>query len=276
VCAEYGELRPHLSSCRARRRAHTTAADAERPPSFTWGREQRVVDVLVALRQDNRADGRSLRDELRVATSCISGSSILQAISTKVFATRYLVGPQATGSPPHFVHVNLAAIESAMTKSALSIPALAAATLCVTMSILAHGAGANLTIHNAETGDQLCMDASQDRPEQNGTPVYLYKCHGRENQRWTVTHDANGQSAIVGMGGYCLDVRGSHSRADGTPVELHSCEFGSQQRFNVLAGGQIREPESGKCLAALKPAERSPIVLDSCVNSPAEFWHFKR
>src|SRR5260370_30905383 len=63
--------------------------------------------------------------------------------------------------------------------------------------------------------ESFCLDASLDRG-QEGREVYIYKCHGRENQRWTFTDGADGASAIIGHLGMCLDIRGRKTR-DGTP-----------------------------------------------------------
>jgi len=139
---------------------------------------------------------------------------------------------------------------------------------------VAYPSGQNLTIRSVAGGDQYCLDASLDHRAAEGDPVYLFKCHGRENQRWVVTHDQNGQSAIIGLDGYCLDVRGAHSKADGTPVQLWSCHYGSNQRFYVAQGGAIKEVTSGKCLMPLGEADRAPVVIDTRLNTPQEFWHF--
>jgi hypothetical protein len=149
--------------------------------------------------------------------------------------------------------------------------------VCLSVLMLvavAYPYGTNMTIRSVAGGDQYCLDASLDHREKDGDPVYVFKCHGRENQRWAVTHDTNGESAVVGLGGYCLDVRGEHSRANGTPVELWECHYGKNQRFRVLPTGEIKEVESGKCLMALKEGDRAPVVLDTCQNSPLEKWHF--
>jgi hypothetical protein len=148
-------------------------------------------------------------------------------------------------------------------------------TCCLlTLPALAGAAGTNLKIVNAAGHDEFCLDASMDHPEQDGSKAYVYKCHGRENQRWTVTRDANGQSAIVGLGGFCLDVKGTHSKTDGTPIEMWKCHFGKNQRFNITPSGQIREAESGKCLQAVNEKDRAAVVLDDCSNTPTELWHF--
>jgi hypothetical protein len=130
--------------------------------------------------------------------------------------------------------------------------------------------GVNFTIRNG-LDSNFCMDAKGDQAR-DGTPVNIYKCHGRENQRWTVTDSEGGKSAIVGIGGMCLDVRGGHSKATGTPIQLWKCHFGTNQRFEVQQGGHIVEVESKKCLYALEKKEGSPIVLDECGDIANEMW----
>lgn len=134
-------------------------------------------------------------------------------------------------------------------------------------------AGPNLMVHVATGGSRYCLDAKNDR-QNEGTPVYVWKCHGKENQRWTVTKDQDGSSILVGTGGFCLDVRGQTSTANGTPVQLWRCHFLKNQRFTLTPDFKIREVESGKCLQALKPQDGSPVVLDDCHNTETEIWHF--
>ncbi|GAC1307201.1 MAG: hypothetical protein NVSMB10_12550 [Steroidobacteraceae bacterium] len=136
----------------------------------------------------------------------------------------------------------------------------------------AMGYGTNLSLKLKGANNQFCMDASMDQREQDGDKVYVFKCTGHENQRWSITHGMNGQSLLVGLGGYCLDVRGTQSTGNGTPVQLWQCHYGKNQRFNVLPTGQIKEVESGKCLIAKGASDRSPVVLDNCTNSPMEKW----
>ena len=135
--------------------------------------------------------------------------------------------------------------------------------------------GTNFTIHNELGHDHFCMDASRDNGVRDGDPVYVYRCHGRENQRWTVTQSVGGQSAIVGMNGFCLDVRRA-SRAAGTPVQLYQCHFGGNQKFIVQQEGHIKEVGSGKCLASLGKDDRAPIVLDFCQESRNQIWLFEK
>ncbi len=136
----------------------------------------------------------------------------------------------------------------------------------------AFGAGANLKIVS-KAGD-FCMDAKGDK-KADGTPVFMYKCHGHENQRWSVTESNDGKSAIVGVGGYCLDVRGAHSKKDGTPIQLWKCHFGDNQRFVVANDGHIKEAASGKCLMGTNEKDGAAIVLDECGSTKGELWSFK-
>ena len=147
---------------------------------------------------------------------------------------------------------------------------LAALSLAITTGAHA-GGGTNFTIHNLLGNDRLCMDASLDHGVHDGDPVYVYRCHGHENQRWTVTQSVGGESAIVGVDGFCLDVRGASKQA-GAPLQLYQCHFGSNQKFKVHPEGHIKEVASGKCLASLGSKDRSLIVLDFCQDSPNQIW----
>ncbi len=119
--------------------------------------------------------------------------------------------------------------------------------------------GNGMTIRSAAGDDQFCMDAQGDR-KGDGTQVYLWLCHGLENQRWTITRNGDGTSTIVGTGGYCLDVRGNGT-ADGTPIQLYQCHYGPNQRFRVFDDGRIQEVASGKCLMVM-PQWGGPVDRD--------------
>jgi len=127
--------------------------------------------------------------------------------------------------------------------------AAVAAGLALAQSAAANEFGTNLLIHSIAGDGAFCMDAHADR-KADGTPVTLWRCHGRENQRWTATRNTDGTSAITGTGGLCLDVRGN-DRQDGTPVQLWQCHFGANQRFRIFEDGRIQEVASGKCLMVL-------------------------
>jgi len=133
--------------------------------------------------------------------------------------------------------------------------------------------GVNFIVRSA-LNTQYCLDASLDKKEE-GREVYIYKCHGRENQRWTFTDGADNASAVVGLFGLCLDIRG-HSVRDNTPVQLWRCHYGANQQFKVTSTGQIREVQSGKCLTISKPGDRQPVFIDDCNSSKNERWVVSR
>ncbi len=139
-------------------------------------------------------------------------------------------------------------------KVLLGLAALAATSICSAATF-----GGGLTVRSAAGEDQFCMDAQGDR-QGNGTQVYLWRCHGRENQRWAITRNADGTSTFVGTGGFCLDVTGN-GKADGTPVQLYQCHYGPNQRFRLFDDGRIQEVSSGKCLMVL-PQWGGPIDRD--------------
>ena len=120
------------------------------------------------------------------------------------------------------------------------------------------------------------MDA-QDNKKADGTKVFLFACHGKENQRWTVTtaEAESGGSAIVGTGGYCLDVRG-YSRSAGAPVQLYKCHFGGNQKFVMGRDGTIKEQSSGNCLQATAEKDGAAITLGACTGAPAEKWRLEQ
>jgi hypothetical protein len=148
-----------------------------------------------------------------------------------------------------------------------------AALLFVLFASSSAFAGGEYYKFESQSARGMCMDAEGDH-KVDGDKVMMYKCHGKENQRWTVTTDENGQSAIVGTGGFCLDVRGTHSFKDGTPVQLWKCHFGNNQRFTISGDGQIREVQSGKCLLATHEHDGASIVLDECNHWKHEKWAF--
>ena len=137
-------------------------------------------------------------------------------------------------------------------------------------------AGVNFKAISASGSGNYCMDAADNR-KNDGTKVFMFTCHGRENQRWTVTTGAEGTSAIIGTGGYCLDVRGGvKESAAGTPVQLWKCNFNSNQRFTVGRDGTVKEQASGKCLQATADKEGAAIVIQACTGAPTEKWRFEQ
>ncbi|MDQ2857311.1 MAG: RICIN domain-containing protein [Candidatus Eremiobacteraeota bacterium] len=134
--------------------------------------------------------------------------------------------------------------------------------------------GPNLLVQS-RSAPAYCMDASLDRNEE-GHEVYVFRCHGHYNQRWTLTDGADGSSAVVAFDGRCVDIRGRKVN-DNTPVQLWRCHYGANQQFEVTSLGQIREKQSGKCLTIGKAtADRRPVYIDDCDGNPTQLWIVKR
>jgi hypothetical protein len=142
------------------------------------------------------------------------------------------------------------------------------------------GSGYNVTakpLHGSEMlvrtalNEQLCWDAKNDKAA-GGTPLMLWKCHGKENQRWTFADQPGGTNTLLGVGGLCVDVKG-HRAGDGTPLQLWPCTNQSNQQFRHNSDGRIVETQTGKCLTAKAAADNTPITIDECdVNNGGQVW----
>jgi hypothetical protein len=121
-----------------------------------------------------------------------------------------------------------------------------------------------------KSGDNgFCMDASLDAG-QRGHEVYIFRCHGRYNQRWTILDNADHTVSLVGFDGRCLDVTGRRVN-DGTPLQLYPCHLGPNQKFE-RRGGMLIDRQSGKCLTTAFGKDRNPIYLDECSGRREQAW----
>ncbi len=103
--------------------------------------------------------------------------------------------------------------------------------------------------------------------------VYLKKCDGHPEQRWTLTDGADGTTVIVGNFGMCLDI--NHQVGRGNPALNSSCTYGGNQRFRVTAAGEIVEVSSGQCLTtASAVADGNRVFLRPCASpsQKAQYW----
>jgi hypothetical protein len=131
-------------------------------------------------------------------------------------------------------------------------------------------AGAGMVIHSG-ANPGLCLDAEGDRAQKH-TPVRLFDCHGRENQRWVLGQSGNGAATITGLGGLCLDIHGGRSTA-GATAQLYPCHGGGNQQFGLERDGHLRELSTGMCLAGVAPASGAPIVVAPCdARDPGQIW----
>ncbi len=131
--------------------------------------------------------------------------------------------------------------------------------------------GPNYLIHPL-SNQALCLDVRGDKAAAN-TEVWLYNCHGKENQRWTFVDKPGDASNVVGVGGLCLDVAGNGG-ADGTPVNIHPCGADqANQTFRHFGNGQFREVATGKCLGVAAVAEGQRLSLNTCFEGdPTQTW----
>jgi hypothetical protein len=118
-----------------------------------------------------------------------------------------------------------------------------------------------------------CLDAKGGRAVIRGE-VWVYDCHGRDNQRWTFSERQGTQVAIVGIGGLCLDAVAGPAGPEPTRVQLYPCvERQLGQTFQPYADGRIHEVGSGRCLTAKSDATTTPVTLEPCdVNDNGQVW----
>jgi beta-glucosidase len=94
----------------------------------------------------------------------------------------------------------------------------------------------------AITGYQgLCLDV-RAADNADGTPVQVHTCNSTNAQTWTVT----GGHTLQALG-KCLDVIGGGT-ANGTQVDLYTCNGTGAQVWQPQAGGELVNPQSGRCL----------------------------
>lgn len=150
--------------------------------------------------------------------------------------------------------------------------ALVGLVLCASASTV-FAYGVNLEAQSKASDDKMCLDV-RGGAGKAGVPIILWRCHGKENQRWALTDDENGQSAFIGVGGLCMDVRQASTK-DGASVELWKCHFGPNQRYTVTPDGMIKEAQTGKCIIPKELKDLAPVVLGECTDPKAK-WHFAK
>ncbi|WP_370384237.1 ricin-type beta-trefoil lectin domain protein [Catenulispora sp. GAS73] len=118
------------------------------------------------------------------------------------------------------------------------------------------------------TGYQgLCMD-DRGASTANLNPVQVYTCQNANNaQQWTM--EPNGSVQAFGM---CLDVNGG-ATANGTTVDLYTCNNTGAQDWVAQPGGQLVNPQSGKCLDdAGDGGSGTQLVIDYCGQGTGQMW----
>jgi hypothetical protein len=108
--------------------------------------------------------------------------------------------------------------------------------------------------------------------------VFLYDCHGKDNQRWSFLDTPNGGSAIEGIGGLCLDAAEWPTQREKTRVQLYPCaEDQVGETFRVYADGRIHEVFSDRCLTVEGDDTGTPVSLEACdINDNGQIWLITR
>ncbi len=131
--------------------------------------------------------------------------------------------------------------------------------------------GSNFQVKTA-LDETFCLETNAGT-HSTGPSVYVKKCDGRPEQRWTLTDGADGTNVIVGNLGMCLAI--DHHAASPKPAKISSCNYGKSQRFTVTAAGEIIEVRSGQCLTiGAVVADGKPVFLKPCAtpSQAAQLW----
>ena len=120
-------------------------------------------------------------------------------------------------------------------------------------------------------GGGKCLDAKKREMRSKGGGIQLWKCHGKQNQLWTLK-----DGLLVSAGGTCLDVKAKRANSDGADVQLWKCHGKPNQRWRIVNGQLINEA-GGRCLDAKKNAMHKNgggLQLWRCHPVRQQRWHF--
>ena len=111
-----------------------------------------------------------------------------------------------------------------------------------------------------------CVDVMGGKTDP-GTPVVLFDCHGKDNQRWNLAADGT----VRGLAGMCLDTLGGET--SGTPVGIVACNGRKNQWWMLHADGSLRGA-GGQCLEAEGPstANMTRLVVSDCRGDANQRW----
>jgi peptidoglycan hydrolase CwlO-like protein len=113
-----------------------------------------------------------------------------------------------------------------------------------------------------------CLDVSGGKINKDGGNVIIWKCHGKNNQKWSFTR----RSEIKVTGGKCLDVKGGKRKA-GTNIIIWKCHGGKNQQWSFDKKGRLRGI-GGRCLGVkgAKNKNGSNVVLQNCKKAKDQVW----
>lgn len=87
-------------------------------------------------------------------------------------------------------------------------------------------------------------------------PIDIWTCNGSAGQKWTV-----GSDGTVQTNGKCLNVDGGGTTS-GTKAVLLPCNGSGSQQWRPKSGGQLVNPQSGRCLDDLGSSTTNGKQLD--------------
>lgn len=120
----------------------------------------------------------------------------------------------------------------------------------------------------------LCLDAADNNGGANGSPVQVWTCTGKANQKWIPEADGTLRSAATGR---CLDAVGGGT-GNGTQLQIWDCLGDPQQQWvgapNPNGGPPLIGAGSNRCVdvigAAISPG--SPVQLYDCLGDAQQQW----
>ncbi len=151
------------------------------------------------------------------------------------------------------------------------LPAVVLTLLLVAMSVVVTPAPASAVsgtpIRGVPSG--RCLDVLGD-VKTSGTAVVIYRCHGKENQAWTLT---GARELRVFDGALCLDVTGADTTSPAS-VQTHTCNGGANQRWQLHPDGTITGEQSGLCLdvSGARTADLTAVQLWTCNGHANQRW----
>jgi hypothetical protein len=114
------------------------------------------------------------------------------------------------------------------------------------------------------SGQHLCVD-DYTRSTAPGNIIDAYPCNNSNAQKWTL-----GADHTVRALGMCLDAAGGGT-GNGTKIDLNTCNSGAtNQQWVAQAGGELKNPASGRCLAdpGANTTAGTQLILWDCYTDP--------
>ena len=100
--------------------------------------------------------------------------------------------------------------------------------------------------------------------------LQLFKCHGKENQRWTFSDESDGTSRLVSDIGECVVLD-----ALGSPLRTKPCGPDAM-KVRRRPDGRLVDLVTERCLTARGIENRTPITLEPCDTSDMQQeWYLK-